>query len=157
MLERILRMSLGRPFWAKRVDSGRRFARHFDEIRNDLVVDASKAGRAESEPEEPAVSGAEWADRVYRIVEYSAILTAVQPDPERRHGHDGLAAEWLRAGKAPADVVMDLSRMLEAERGPLAARPAPVDGTAANRLRLAEARAANGGHMFVGASEGGVR
>ena len=149
----VLEHALGNDFQAKRVDSGRRFARLYDELANDLTLDRRHAMRVKlktaastpqpSGPDVKPVPSDERPDhrhtarcRHVRELVDSAAARAVEPSYPNRHEHDDQVAAWL-AGHTPRETLDLLTATLQHER-------AQHDRDMA---RLAEIRRANGGTM----------
>lgn len=155
LMERVLDHALDNGFQAKRVDTGRRFARLFDELRDDLTCDLRTGERrrrelvdagqpagsdtGESRPAEPESYETRarrmLADRIGDDVDASTAIRALvdrlrldpDPDPGQASRYAGLA---LRAGrKARAE-----QARLHAERS----------------RELHDYRASHGGSCFAG-------
>ncbi|MBW3089251.1 helix-turn-helix domain-containing protein [Bifidobacterium miconisargentati] len=161
----VLERGLRNPYWLKRIDTGRRFARHFDEIRNDTIIDGLALGRRDVavQAADPAMPAQTPEAKARRLVEDSAILRSAEPDSEIRHAYDRTVADRLAAGMSPGDVVVWLAERLTAAHPPAPVRPKTTDDREVIRRELERARRLNGGHMFAGSSgrvlatAGGVR
>ena len=124
LMERVLDHALDNGFQAKRVDTGRRFARLFDELRDDLTCDQRTLERrrrehadasqptgsdtGESRPAEPESYETRarrmLADRIGADIDASTAIRALadrlRPDPDPDPGQASRYAELaLRAGR----------------------------------------------------------
>lgn len=85
-------------WWPKIVTDGRRFAKHFDRICDDMTIDADRTTPADTggtgtTAGRCAASGhTRDCEHVRRLLTESAILTAAEPDRERRLGWGAQAA-----------------------------------------------------------------
>lgn len=138
---------VGHRFWAKRVRSGSDLARHFDEIRDDWLIDRRTPATG-SPTADSCVDGHTPGCRHVLGVVDAPECRRVEPDMTRRHDPAAVVAGWLNDGLSEREATSRLVRRLGDAR----------QDRAAQRERLAEERKARGGHMFAGFStvKGGV-
>lgn len=151
----------GRAYWQRRLRSGRRLAAKWDELCDDMRLDAEadrtrRAGRAAV----GCVAGHRGDCEHVRAVGEDPRVRSRWALWAARHAHDADVAELLDRDVPYDDVVAELCSMLQHDDEDARRRAGLRAVEAAEkRAEIARARAENGGWMFVGSRRrnGGAR